>query len=299
MMKLVRNIGLYITKTSNHAAWVALVCALLPFFGFFPTAWLSMVIVALITLQRGVSRGIWVLAWAALPAIALAFWNLPIALISMVVVRGFFLIFLSYLLRRFSSWSLVVEVAALAAAAAVIMLHFFMPDIAGWWQKQLLIYFQQVSTTFELQLPQSVLIHWAGILSNFATGLMGMTVIVVDLSLLLLARSWQAGLFNPGGLQREFYQLRLSYAAAGLVFITVIAAIFASPLALDLLPVLLLPPVFACLSLLHLFCHLRKTRYLLWLVYILLFFGFPYAYCLLALVGFADVFFDFRQKLKP
>jgi hypothetical protein len=297
MMKLVRNIGMYITKTSNHAAWVALVCALLPFFGF-PTAWLSMVVVALITLQRGVSRGIWVLAWAALPAIALAFWGLPLSLISMVIIRGFFLVLFAYLLRRFSSWSLVVEVAALAAAGIVIALHFFVPEIAGWWQKQLVIYFQQMNTTFNLQLSQTVLLHWAELLSTFATGLMGMTILVVDLSLLLLARGWQAGLFNPGGLRREFYQLRLSYAAAGLAFITLVAAIFGSPLALDLLPILLLPPVFAGLSLLHLFCYQRKSHYLLWIVYILLMLAFPYIYPLLALIGFADVFMDFRQKLK-
>jgi len=64
------------------------------------------------------------------------------------------------------------------------------------------------TATVDLVLEQKRLVVVEGI-SRMMTGALGVSVMSVALGALFLARSWQAGLFNPGGFQKEFHALSL------------------------------------------------------------------------------------------
>ena len=64
------------------------------------------------------------------------------------------------------------------------------------------------------------------------------------------------------------------------------------------IPIVLLPFILAGLSLLHAAVYYKKVKkFMLWAVYLLLLFIFPYVASLIALFGFADTWFDFREKI--
>ena len=69
---MLKTLGLYLLKNRYNAIWVAFVCALLPFVGLL-TSWISLIIVALVTLRNGLKEGGFILIWVALPAIVMSF----------------------------------------------------------------------------------------------------------------------------------------------------------------------------------------------------------------------------------
>jgi len=120
----------------------------------------------------------------------------------------------------------------------------------------------------------------------------------------LLARSWQAQLYNPGGFRVEFHALRVS-RTLGLVALPVLGPTLlmgaeAPALARDL--GLLLAPMFFLQGLAVAHAVVARTSMQNgWLValYVLLFFAMPYAEILVVVIGLADVFADFRGRTKP
>lgn len=58
--------------------------------------------------------------------------------------------------------------------------------------------------------PHEGLMFLSGLISKpFLAGLIGANVVLTGFLSTALARSWQAKLYNPGGFQQEFHQLRL------------------------------------------------------------------------------------------
>jgi hypothetical protein len=293
----VRNLGLYLTKDRKNVAWVVLVLALLPFLGL-PTGWMCIVILGLMTLHKGAKDGLWVLAWALLPAVAISFWGYTGFLLSM-AFRGLCVWILALLLRRFQSWAIVIEAAAVFGVVVVFLLHLLFPDMRSWWAAHLTQQVTELNAVLDLKLKATTVQTWANVVSGFATGLTVVTVLTIDFLLLILARVWQAKLFNPGGFRREFYQLRVGHAVSILLMLDALAASFGLAAALDVLPLLLLPFVFAGLSLLHVFMSGKKgAGMVLGMVYLLLVLMLPYFAILIALLGFADSWLDFRRRFK-
>jgi len=114
---------------------------------------------------------------------------------------------------------------------------------------------------------------------------------------LLMARSWQSKLYNPGGYSEEFQSLRMPY------WYVLLAAVFfvigaSDPEWVGIVPVLMVPLFIMGISLIH---YVVKQRQLSsqWLMffYISFLFFLPYMYALLILVALMDVVFNFRKYL--
>jgi hypothetical protein len=130
------------------------------------------------------------------------------------------------------------------------------------------------------------------------TGSMASMIIINTMLSLFLARHWQAALFNPGGFQAEFHQLRLGRMVAGVGALICVSALLApSDILASLAMVALVVFLFQGMAIAH---ALVKGRELGrgWLIglYVLLVIV-PQTVVVLAVAGMADAWMDFRSRL--
>lgn len=294
---MLKNMGLYLLKQRRNLIIAALVCALLPFAGL-PTFWFSILLLALVTLYKGGREGFWVLLWVVLPGLAWSFIGDASQIAGIIALRVVVVWLLAAILRRTASWAIILQCAALLGVVSVISLHLVIPDVALWWIQELTVYWNSLAPSFNLAIDVTKTQEFLQFASQFATGVLAVALLIMDLTLLLLARSWQAALFNPGGLAKELLQVRMSYTASALFLITALASCFGSALAMDVLPVMMLPFALAGLSVVHAQLKYKKPELKLPLLiglYFALILFLPYMAILLSAVGVIDSGYDFRS----
>lgn len=293
-----KSLGKYLLVDNMRAAMVALGCSLLAF--ILPIGFVTILILGLVTLQKGYKAGLAVLAFVFLPAIALLitrhfvfFYWFDLLLIQC----GLMFIF-ALILRYTALWQWVLEAAAVIGIFAVGMVHLIFPHVRQIWIELIKNYLQannSLSITFHLDAD-----HSAAFIQNLAaiaTGGCAFFVLFGMIVLMILARWWQTTLFSPGRLQFEFNGIRISRVSASLLIIVSIALIWQSSWLVDIYPMLLFPFMVGGLSILHqLVMHRRKMVLVVAMVYIALLLLTFFTVISLAIVGFIDSFYDFRKR---
>lgn len=255
--------------------------------------WFGAVVLALVLLRRGWSEGMSVVVWGALPALAWALIGDPTPLLVLLGSAA-----LALLLRQRSEWSLVTMAAApLGLVFALVLMATLQAPL------------QQLAEQIQAALPQmlselgevdeAALARLQTMLVPLLAGLMGATHAAMTLVSLMLARAWQARLYNPGGFREEFHRLRLA-PWMGLVLLL---AVFGAPQVDGLVllaPVATVPLLFAGLALVH---GVVGTKRLgigpLVVLYVALLFVWQVLYPLIMILAFIDSLFDFRSRLQP
>jgi uncharacterized protein YybS (DUF2232 family) len=132
-------------------------------------------------------------------------------------------------------------------------------------------------------------------IAKMMTGAMGVSVMSVALGALFLARSWQAGLFNPGGFQTEFHALSLGKnAALSCVLVIVLSVVQNGQLAGAIAFVVIFAFFIQGLAVSHSLVKQRGMhRFWLYGIYVLL--VIPHTMLLLAALGLADNIFRLRR----
>src|SRR3990167_3316715 len=105
------KLGNWLLKDRRYAATLALLFSLLPLLGL-PTSWMTSVIIAFITLQKGLKEGLFVVLWASLPAVILWYLGGSLFIIAMFIMQYLLVSYLASLWREYKSLTLVLEVAA-------------------------------------------------------------------------------------------------------------------------------------------------------------------------------------------
>lgn len=273
----------WLMRGTPYAVGAAVLTAVVPWL-----FWFSAAIAALMTLRRGLAPAMPVVAAAAVPS---GWWwaqgdPIPLACVLLVTL-------MATVLRSRMRWSEALIVGALAAAAMVQIGIFVPQGGAG----PLLEQVRQNSAEVDRMLREFAsqgldTEHLAALLIGGVTGLI---VLLAAVACLALARSWQAGLYNPGGFREEFHALRLApRELAVLVVLGVIGMVLGIP-ALAMLS--WVPLLVAGVALLHGFIGLKGMNGL-WLVafYILLITTWPMILIVL-LLAFIDSLADFRARL--
>ncbi len=193
-----RALAEFVMRGRAQAAIVALCCWIVPFVG--PA------VVALVTLRRGLLDGFSVAIWALLPWIVFSLLDsalVPLAFIYfsiIVVVMGG-----AEVLRNVNSWPAAsMGLVVLAVTASLVFGSSFDQQSAEFVaavNEELKRYAEQ--SGIEPDDLQTITI-W------FVAGMFGFGIVVDALLSLVLARWWQALLYNPGGFRQEFYSFRLS-----------------------------------------------------------------------------------------
>lgn len=253
--------------------------------------WVSAAVVALVTLRKGAGQGAWLFMWALLPAgtLAVVFGDSgPFALLAGTLG-------LALVLRASVSLPLAVLVSiAVGFLSGLAFLTF---------GQQYLVALAEMFQQFVANLRQSAATGTEGegqlVLQFGPTAIAGMlgagTGLMAVLSL-LLARYWQAALYNPGGFGEEFRALRYPVGAtAGMVIAGLVLASFNLQLQTWAM-ICFIPLTFAGLALVHGWADARG-RGGFWLT------GFYIAWLILdplklvvVFFAIADTWFDFRQR---
>ena len=256
--------------------------------------WFGAVVLALVILRRGLSEGIPVLIWGGLPALAWAMLGDPTPLLLVLGVAT-----LASLLRERHDWSLIVLAAAplglLYALVLLAMLHEDMVSLATELQGMM----PKVLGELGKDLSEADMARLQSLMLPILAGLTGAVHAVMTLVSLILARAWQARLFNPGGFREEFHRLRLKpWMAVSLLLLVFVAPQFGDMAMMA--PVSTVPLLFAGLALVHGVVGIKQLS-LAWLValYVAVFFASQAAVPLIMLLAFIDSLFDFRSRLKP
>lgn len=253
--------------------------------------WVSAAIISLVVLRRGASEGLKILTWAVLPGIAWAAMGQFSTIIGLTTTVA-----LALVLRQTVSWQK--TLLALLPAGALIALV-----LAQLAPQQIALISDLVMTfihDYVQQEGQSTDDLVAGIRPLVEYGVIGVVTwfnLVSCILGLVLARSWQAQLYNPGGFREEFHQIRLPLSVAmGLLAFTLVGATFV-PFLLVLVPAATLPLLVAGLAMIHGLVGLRQLGSF-WLAgfYILLIFVTQLAYPVIVLTACLDSLFDFRAR---
>lgn len=277
------TIARWVMRGTPYASGGAAVATLIPWL-----FWLGAAIAALVTLRRGLSPALPVIVAAAVPS---GWWWMQgdvIPLSSVLLVT-----LMAVVLRSRLRWSEALIVGALAGAVMIQLGIFLPPGGTG----EMLDQLRQASPEVERLLTElgSQGLDTEQLAGLLIGGVTGLIVLIAAVACLALARSWQAGLYNPGGFREEFHALRLApHELAVLVVLGAIGAVLGLP---GLGMLLWVPLLVAGIALVHGFIGLKGMNGL-WLVafYLLLITTWPMILIVL-LLAFIDAFANIRGRL--
>lgn len=184
------------TKRMNAIILVA-VCSIIPMM-----FWLGAAALGLVVLRKGVKDGISVLAWGGLPALVL--WVIQSDATAFMVLIDTFI--LAYVLREKVSWAWVMLGASFLAVLSSLIQPLLMADLLD----MVADLIQQILSNSE----DGVTIPTKEEIIQQAVIAMSVVQAYIAVAALFLARRWQARLYNPGGLKKEFHEFRLPLPVA-------------------------------------------------------------------------------------
>ena len=254
--------------------------------------WISAAAIALVTLRKGAGSGAWLFMWALLPAGTLLYLygdSGPLALLAGTMV-------LALVLRATVDLSLAVLAGVGVGAVAGLSLVAF----SGAYLDQMVAYFGEFLGTMEQRLSaggQAVELPRPE--ASQIAGMLGAGTAMMSVLCLLLARYWQAALYNPGGFGEEFKALYYPVSVSlGLVLAALVLSSLGSQYRTWAM-ICLLPLTFVGLALVHARAEWRGRSsgwltgfYLVWLI-------FDPVKLLVVFFAIADSWLNFRQRWSP
>lgn len=283
-----RALAGFIMRGRMQATLVVVGCAALPLL-----FWMSAAAGCLVLLRRGFSDALGIVAWAALPALVWWYFGEPRTFMVLLGSLG-----LAAVLRATESWPRVVLASVAAGLIYAVILGSVFSELievmAGELQKLL----PHVLGDFYRQLSAEEQARLAGLVAPVLNGLIASLLQIATVLCVILARYWQASLYNPGGFGREFRALRLPRAAMLVLLVLMIVGPNFGPQMAMLTPLCSVPLLFAGLAALHgLVAKQGLSRF--WLVgaYVTLLMFMQLIYPLLVLFAVVDSLIDFRGRL--
>ena len=252
--------------------------------------WLSAAAASLVLLRRGLNNSLSLIIWAVLPALMWAYLDDPRPLLGVLGALG-----LAQVLRVTSSWSKVLLASILIGvffawalgAAFAQPLASLAAELNTAMPKMLSGLYEQLSAD-DVLLLQSLIVP-------VLTGLMAAVLQLLCVFSVILARYWQAVLYNPGGFAQEFQRLRLP---AVIVFPLVFGMLFSPSLGIQaavLTPLCSVPLMFTGLAIIHgLVAKYRLGSFWLIGLYVAIVLFTQLIYPLLLVLAIVDSVFDFR-----
>lgn len=243
---------------------------------------LNPVVVGLMVLRKGALEVAIIFAWAILPIGAWAIVGDIAPLIMLFGISG-----LAWLLRETESWEFTL-VATIAIGLGVEIYLRLQPAVLDG-------LFQQLELLLVTNNLQGIQLED---LRESIGGFIGVGYMFLAIVLLMLARWMQATVFNPGGFQKEFHQLRIGQKMAlGLAGLMLLGS-YQLLIPQNWVFYLILPLLFSGIALVHAVVVNKKLSSL-WLVafYALLIVS-PTVLLLIVLLALVDSWYDFRSRLQ-
>lgn len=293
---MLKQFGPWLNHRQFNAGIIAFVCVMSTLV-YMPGTFLASIVLAFVTLRNGAKFGLAVLAWIAVPALALMIKDVFANIFTMTFIHCLIVYVLALTLRNTQRWNDVLCIMTLVFIAFVGLIHFFIPDVASEWQKVLMQFMQNWVSN-----GQTEPAYWPEIVNMFSkvgTGVIGFALMCFMFIELMLARFWQSIIYNPGAFKINMLKIRVNRWVALLLPISLALVIFTNNMTItDMLPVILFPLMVAGLVLIHCVAMSKsQLRFIVPIVYVFTF-VFTYAICLWAIIGFIDAWFNFPVRAK-
>lgn len=214
------------------------------------TGWLSLAILALVTLRKGWQHGSVLLIPVMTAHILVSLYgglSLPVALVA-ALVRSTPCYLAASVLRFSVSWKVVALSLLMFVLAGAFSLHCFAPHFI---QAQYMVLEAMLKS---MESGQIILNFWQGfnlksdVLAEFLFGFQAVGLILTTLIPIWFARSIQSKLYYPGEFRQEMLSFRGDRWSVGLLLIFSIGAYGHYPLAMNGLPLVLFYFILAGLS---------------------------------------------------
>jgi len=252
--------------------------------------WVSAAVVALVILRQGLSQGINVLLAALLPGVAWYAMQQDITIFVVVLGSGI----MAAVLRVSESLPKAIALSVLVGASSVALLPTLSPDWSGVLEQAA----EEYTAAFEGQMDANMIQEVQPWIFPILLGAVTSMLQLFAIGALLLGRSWQARLYNPGGFKQEFHTLRMPYWY-GLVVVAVFLISGSDPQWGSWMPIILVPMFVMGISVVHgVIAMGRLSSQWLFGFYISFLFFLPYMYALLILVAMLDLLVDFRKRIS-
>ncbi len=255
--------------------------------------------IALITLRKGWQQGIiyTLLATLTLVLISIALNQSAYSGLIAGITTWLPMVLIASILAMTGSWGRTLLYTLVLSIVGVLLFHLVHPDAAAFWTPVL----EQMKPLLQqaYQLDEGKLDETIKNAASWMTGTFASALVIIAILSLIIARQWQAMLYNPGGFGEEFRQIRIGkQAAVALVVAIILAVITANQLIIELIMVGIAIFMFQGLSLAHAIVKQRNMG-VGWLVglYVFMFLLLVQMIVLLATFGIIDNFVDFRKKV--
>jgi MFS family permease len=262
----------------RQAITVAFLCGLIP-----QANMLSPAIQGLVCLRHGPREALLVAAWAILPLLG---WAMAGDITPLILFLG--VLVLATVLRKTSSWQVTVLVGILVGVGAELALR-LRPEFLALLTEQVELFLASGAA----EMPEVP----AGLMQGVLISLFGVMHMFLAICLVMLARWWQALLFNPGGFQQEFHQFRLQPSVAVALMALFVLASFGITVLSGWTMYFVLPLFFAGVALVHGLVGIKKLSRLWLIAFYMLMLNPPLAQ-LLAVFALADSWYDFRGRIQ-
>jgi hypothetical protein len=251
--------------------------------------WISAAVVALVLLRKGAGAGAWLLAWALLPSGAVLYAYGDSGPLSLLLGTAL----LAAVLRSTVSLPL----ALLTSVPVGVLTGLGLTTFGGAYLDQIVQAFGQFMASMEQQLSQGgEAVALARPDAAQVAGMLGAGTASASALCLLLARYWQAALYNPGGFGQEFRALYYPPAVALVLALGAVGLASAGAGYRTWAVIAVVPLALAGLALVHARAAWRGQGkgwlagfYLAWLL-------FDPVKLLVVFAAIADSWFRFRQR---
>lgn len=282
-----RALAQYVMRGPLQAGGVAAVTTAIPLL-----FWIGAAVVGLVILRLGISQGLNIGLWALLPALGWSWFGQdPTALAVLLQVM-----LMASVLRTTLSWERALLGGSFLAIVTGLLLPVAYPGLLDDLVQAGVSFYEQynadVARTLGSDLEQ--------VIRDTMNASMAGTYLATGIGMTMLARAWQAGLYNPGGFRKEFHALKLSPAVAVVCAVTMVIGPMLGLNSMLLVWAAGTPLFMASVALVHGIVG-RRNMSGQWLVlfYIALVLLGPTLMILLVVLAFVDSWLDIRRRIKP
>jgi hypothetical protein len=264
-----------------------------------PIAVLSGAVVALVALRLGLVQALFVAGFAALILGTLVFAMMggsPLIGVMAGLAQWLPVAAMGEVLRQSVSWRTTLSMAALVAGGLVLLARVLVPDLEGAWVaagREMLAPFVESGGVGMDELEGALTV-----IAPYLTGLLAGIFLLSMVLSLVIARYWQALLYNPGAFGPEFRELQLGrYLAIAVVVLALFGQLANVPLALELAFILAVLFFIQGLAVMHALTHAQGMSNF-WLVgmYVLMVLALPQMFLLIAALGAIDGVAGLRER---